>query len=189
LNYPDPFASSAPEPEEFALDTVITDETPIPESKPTKKSTTKKDTPNLSMTEAPFSMTTKLDGQLLTVRGRTVEEFNANAAELAANLSGVKALNAAVGVAGGAAPRAAAAAPAKKNYQARQAQAAKPAGAVPRTSAECAHGELVYSEWGENRYGKPYQAFKCPVPYKDPECCGNDATLWFNEAKKQGLVI
>lgn len=48
------------------------------------------------MSESTFSFTTKIHGDLLTVRGDTIEEFTFNAGELAASLEAISALQEAV---------------------------------------------------------------------------------------------
>ena len=48
------------------------------------------------MTEARFSFTTKINGDLLTVRGDSIEEFDNNIGELATSLQGVTDLQEAV---------------------------------------------------------------------------------------------
>lgn len=48
------------------------------------------------MSEAKFSFTTKLGGDLLTVRGDSIEEFDKNVAELPYSIAGIAALQEAV---------------------------------------------------------------------------------------------
>ena len=157
-----PFEDSPP----FAEDTVITKDTPIPnDSKEVKRM---KDN---QLSEAPASVNGRIEGLQWTLRAVSFEQLAKDLKE--AQESGFFDVVRSLGKATAPTPAPVAAAPATTAIvnQSRN---------TPTTTDTCVHGTLVYDEWGTNKFGKPYRAFKCPVTKEDWKSgCGRDATVWY----------
>lgn len=145
-------------------------------------------------TEARFSFTTKVDNDLLTVRGESPAEFKANVQALVESgaLEYVRALqNHAKGdpaaVVQQSIPQAQVVqeqgpppewagvqqAPPPQQYAPQQAQVAPQAApssyGQPSATPSCVHGGRTFRS-GVNKQGKPWQAWFCPSPDRNAQC-------------------
>jgi len=172
----DPFGGNP-----FATQTVINAGDPMPEE--ATPMTTNATPPSSS--EALFSYTTKVGSNLLTARGQSIDEFKANLESLESVIEQCKKLNG-LGMSGSpamAAPTAAPAAPASTPAPQRVASPTAPGG----PAKTCAHGAMVYEEWGTNSFNPqfPNRAWKCPVAVEaqDWKAPGSCKTVWVNPPK------
>jgi hypothetical protein len=121
------------------------------------------------VTEANYSFTSKVNGDLFTVRGATIEEFTANL--IAAADPGMRPLLEAVQ--GNPTQAAASAAP--------PSHAATPAASHPGSDAPaqytCPHGERVYKD-GKRANGGRWEAYFCPERGTGCKPMNLDGTLW-----------
>jgi hypothetical protein len=171
----------------FATETVITEETPVPGEAETPKPVVQ-----AVHSEAPVSMNWRTaNGVQVTLRFGTIEEAENGLVEYQ-NSSLPKLVESIGGQ------------PSTLAQTRPQPQPSAPP-AVPsqpqptstwRTTEECAHGPLVYKQWGMNKFGKPYQAFQCAegaANYQSPSACrdqnGKVRTTWLSVAQRNGTAV
>lgn len=134
------------------------------------------------MSEANFSFTTKVNGDLFCVRGNTPEEFAANLTAVVTNELIDYALAFQEAAQATNAPKPSATAVAKEVLGARPAAVATPRPApAPQAAPKpdgstptCAHGEMSWKEGisGPNSKnpGTPYKMWACPSPNRADQC-------------------
>jgi hypothetical protein len=131
-------------------------------------------------TEANFSFTTKVNGDLFTVRGDDLQQFAANLEAVADNaqlvaetLTKIQAIGAAAPLVNTAAPTPppapAPAAPAAPGWGAAPAAAAPPAAFAAATVPSCQHGPRTPRSGASGK--GPWKAWFCPTPKGTPGQC------------------
>lgn len=127
----------------------------------------------MSTTEAKYSFTTKINGDLFTVRGDSFDEFHTNLAHAGANLQAFITDVSVLQAAGHAAPLVNNSTPAAPAWAAPQAtgweQASPPPAAANAAVPVCAHGPRT-PRAGNGTNG-PYKAWFCPTPKGTPGQC------------------
>lgn len=140
------------------------------------------------MTEARFSFTTKVNGDLFTVRGDNFVEFKTNLSDAVLGLDPILADIGILQAAGHAVPVVNVAAPVSNTWEPAAEQRPAPSwapqpttpppaaqgfggqGAAPR----CLHGERTFRSGVSKATGKAWQAWFCPTPKDTPGQCEPD---------------